>query len=139
MLGRYTYLVFELSWAIPVLALQWAVGWRELWRARRVLAAAVLLPSAYLSMADGVAIQNGIWAFHRSRILGTGFGGVPLEEIVFFLLTNALVAQAVILVLAWFKRRPELRPPDTRYRGAWQTELPSYRPEQDEERRRARE
>ncbi len=104
MLGHFTYLVFELVWAVPVLTVQWIVGWRDLRAAGRTWIAGVLLPTVYLSLADGVAIRNGIWVFQRSRILGLGFAGVPVEEVLFFLVTNALVAQAVILVFARLRR-----------------------------------
>jgi lycopene cyclase domain-containing protein len=103
--GRLTYLVLELGWALPVLILQWIVGWRDLWAARRALLVSVLLPSAYLTLADGVAIHNGIWRFHDSRILGVIVADVPIEEAIFFVLTNALVVQAVILVAARLKAR----------------------------------
>lgn len=102
---RFTYLVLELGWAIPVLALQWLVQWRDLWAARRIIPAAILLPSAYLTVADGVAIHNRIWTFHEDRILGLTVAGVPIEEAIFFLLTNALVVQAVILVSARLRAR----------------------------------
>lgn len=105
MFDRYTYLILELAWAVPVLTLQWIVGWRDLWRARRTWLVAVLLPSVYLSLADGVAIRNGIWIFQQRLILGINVGGVPIEEVVFFLATNALVVQSVILVAARLRRR----------------------------------
>lgn len=98
MLGRLTYLVFELAWALPVLALQWAAGWKMLWRRRRTLVLALVVPTVYLSCADGIAIANGIWTLHASRILGLRFGNVPLEEVVFFMLTNAMVADSIVLL-----------------------------------------
>jgi lycopene beta-cyclase len=105
-MGQFTYIVFELAWGLPVLAVQWAVGHVYLRRARRTLAFAVLVPTLYLSLADGVAISQGIWTLHSDRILGVRVGAVPVEEMVFFLLTNAMVAQSVILLHAWlFGRR----------------------------------
>ena len=101
MLSHATYLVFELCWAIPVLIVQWALGWRALWRRRRVLLVAVAIPTLYLSCADAVAITNGIWTLHSSRILGLRLGDLPVEEAIFFLLTNAMVVQSLILVDAY--------------------------------------
>ena len=38
---HWTYLAYELAWALPVIAVQWAAAWRELWRWRRLLTVAV--------------------------------------------------------------------------------------------------
>jgi len=106
-LGNVTYLVFELGWGIPVLALQWGVGWRTLSRYIAILAVATILATVYLSVADGVAIHEGIWALHRDRITGLYLDDVPLEEVIFFLLTDLMVVQSVILVTchSWRRQR----------------------------------
>lgn len=98
MFGHATYLIFELGWGIPVLLLQWAAGHRRLWGARNVLILAVAIPTLYLTAADGIAIANGIWALHRDRIIDVRVGAVPVEEFIFFLITNAMVVQSVLLV-----------------------------------------
>jgi lycopene beta-cyclase len=108
-MGQFTYLVFELAWGLPVLAVQWAVGHAYLRRAHRTLALSVLIPTLYLSLADGVAISQGIWTLHSDRIIGVRVGVVPLEEVVFFLLTNAMVVQSVILIHAWLSGRRAAR------------------------------
>jgi lycopene cyclase domain-containing protein len=105
MLGHLTYLVFELVWGLPVLALQWGFGRRMLLRDIRVLSVAVLLSTAYLCLADGVAISAGIWAIHSSRVVGVRLGDLPVEETLFFLLTNAMVAQTIIIVSAIWNGR----------------------------------
>ena len=97
-LGHVTYLVFELVWALPVLALQWLIGARALWRGRRTLLLGILIPTLYLSWADSVAISQGIWTLHANRIVGVKVGVLPIEEALFFLLTNAMVVQSVLLV-----------------------------------------
>lgn len=98
MFGHATYLIFELTWGIPVLALQWAAGRRRLWEARNVLLLAVALPTLYLTTADGIAIANGVWTLHSNRIMNVRIGDVPLEEGIFFLITNAMVVQSILLV-----------------------------------------
>jgi putative membrane protein len=98
MLGHFTYLVLELVWAIPILTLQWAVGWKTLLKRRRTLLLALIIPTAYLSCSDGVAIAQSIWTLHPGRIVGLRLGDVPVEEVVFFLLTNAMVVNSVILL-----------------------------------------
>jgi lycopene cyclase domain-containing protein len=96
--GAWTYLVFELGWACPVLFVQWAVGWKTLRARRRSLLWSVLISTMYLSCTDGIAISQGIWTLHRSRIVGMYAVNVPIEEIIFFFLTNLLVVQSVLLV-----------------------------------------
>ncbi|HLJ69494.1 MAG TPA: lycopene cyclase domain-containing protein [Chloroflexota bacterium] len=97
MFGHATYLTLELVWAAPVLIVQWAAGNRILWTCRVRVALAILVPTIYLSCADAVALANGIWLLHRNRILGFMIGNVPVEETIFFLLTNAMVVQTIAL------------------------------------------
>ncbi|MHB8619845.1 MAG: lycopene cyclase domain-containing protein [Chloroflexota bacterium] len=99
MFGQATYLVFELAWALPVLALQWLAGGAELWRLRRPLLGAVLLATAYLSLADTYAITHGIWRLNPRRVTGLALGPLPLEEALFFLVTNMMVVQGVALAV----------------------------------------
>jgi lycopene beta-cyclase len=119
MFGHYTYLILMLSWALPVLALQWAVGLSELWRARRRWALATGLPTLYLCVADRLALGNGIWTIHEDRSTGILIAGLPLEEALFFFFTNLMVVQALILfqspvtrarIARWLTRARVLRP-----------------------------
>lgn len=98
MFGHFTYIVFLLAWAIPALALQWWAGARVLYAHARVLVIAALVSTTYLSAADSVALHAGIWVIHADRVLGPAVGNVPIEESLFFLATNLLVIQTVILV-----------------------------------------
>jgi lycopene cyclase domain-containing protein len=110
--GHLTYLVFELAWAIPVLALQWLVGFRVLARSLRVICMGVLVPTIYLTIADGIAIHAGIWHFHSNRIIGLTLARVPVEEIVFFIVTNVMIVQTVVLIPAMRELRPRWTMPD---------------------------
>jgi lycopene cyclase domain-containing protein len=94
-----TYLGLILAWAAPVLALQWAYAGREIWARRRVFALAVGVPTLYLWAADAVAIHLQIWRISPAHTLGPSLGVLPLEEAVFFLVTNLLVVQGMILFL----------------------------------------
>jgi lycopene cyclase domain-containing protein len=98
MFGHATYLVFELAWSLPVLLLQWAAGYRALARHRRVWALSCLLPTLYLCAADAWAISRGIWQINPARTLGLHPLGLPVEEAIFFLLTNAMIVQTLVLV-----------------------------------------
>lgn len=95
--GPFTYLIMELVWALPVVALQWAVGRATLWAHRRTLLLGVLIPTAYLSLADAVAIERGIWALSPVLTTNVALLSLPLEETLFFCLTNTMVVQGLIL------------------------------------------
>ena len=101
-LGAHTYLTYLLACTLPVIAVQVALVWR--WHGLgcvRRLSVPVLAVSAWLTFADHFAIAAGVWRFDDTRILGVRLGVVPLEEALFFILTNLLVA----LGMALFQRR----------------------------------
>jgi lycopene cyclase domain-containing protein len=91
------YLGAILLWSGPVLALQWGVGWPALWRLRRTLALGVLVPSAYLWVADWIAIDAGVWVISGVHTTGLTLAGLPIEEATFFLVTNLFVVQGLLL------------------------------------------
>ncbi len=97
---RFTYLALELGWALPPILLQWLVGWWLFKRQRRAWLLGILIPTIYLSLADSMALGI-VWTISPSRSLGLLIGNVPVEEILFFLLTNTLVVQSVILASYW--------------------------------------
>lgn len=94
-----TYLGLILAWAGPVLAAQWGYAGREIWARRRPWALGVAVPTLYLWMADTVALGSGIWRISEAHTLGPSLGPLPLEEAVFFLVTNLLVVQGLLLFL----------------------------------------
>jgi lycopene cyclase domain-containing protein len=101
--GRLAYLVHLLVWTLPVLLGQLAVlGWRYRGATPRVLGAILppaLAVTAWLVAADHLAIAAGIWRFGPGLHLGIRLGAVPIEEALFFLLTNLLVAIGVALLV----------------------------------------
>ncbi len=114
MSAHATYLILLLVWLAPVLAIQWHAGARILRARWRVVALATLLPTAYLAAADHYALRAGIWQISAERATGIALAGLPLEELLFFLLTNLVVVQAVMLFLA-----PDLTPAFARRQLAW--------------------
>ena len=95
------YLALILIWALPPISLQTAFGADILWNEwRRVLlglAPAVL----YLSLADALAIQSGTWTINPQRSLQVYLGSVlPLEEFIFFLVTNVLIVFSIVLLFS---------------------------------------
>lgn len=93
---RLTYLALELGWALPPIFLQWLIGWHFLWRQGRAWWLAIFLLTVYLALADSTALGI-VWTITPAKSLGILLGNVPLEEILFFLLTNTLIVQSVIL------------------------------------------
>lgn len=96
-----TYLALELIWALPPIALQLGFGADILWRYRRLVLATIVPLTLYLSFADALAINWGTWTIDPAQSLNIYLGGVlPVEEFIFFLLTNTLVTFGVVLVWA---------------------------------------
>lgn len=96
-----TYMGLELVWALPPIALQLAFGADILWRHRRLVALVIVPLTLYLSAADALAIDGGIWTINPVKSVDLLLGGIlPVEEFLFFLLTNTLVTFGVTLVMA---------------------------------------
>ncbi len=93
--GTYLGLIFV--WAGPVLAFQWVYGGHDLWRLRKLWFFAWFPPTAYLWFADWFAIQQGIWFFSEYKTSGLLLFGLPLEEALFFVVTNLMVVQGLLL------------------------------------------
>jgi lycopene cyclase domain-containing protein len=71
-------------------------------RWRRLVAA--LLPAAILGVGwDLYAVNHGHWSFDRRYLLGVSIGGLPVEELLFFLVIPTC---AVLTLEAVRHRRP---------------------------------
>ncbi len=95
--GLYAGLI--LSWAGPVLMGQWALGGllvRAYWRP---FLEALLAGTLYLWAVDALAIADGIWTIHPATSSGLFLGNLPAEEALFFLMTNLMVLQGLLLLL----------------------------------------
>ena len=97
------YLGLILVWASPILALQWLVGGAQLWVRKRLWLTATLVPTLYLWIADRIAIGQGIWSISEVYTTGLHLFGLPIEEATFFLVTNFLVVQGLLLLLVFSK------------------------------------
>lgn len=94
--GRY--LGLELVWALPPLLLQFYLGGDRLAAQRQLVLPAILIPTAYLAAADWIAIGSGTWTIDPAQSLNIFLAShLPLEEVVFFLLTNSLVVCGLVL------------------------------------------
>ena len=94
-----TYLALELSWALLPIMLQLALGADILWHYRWIVLWSWLPPTVYLSIGDAIAIESGTWTIDPAQSTGILVGTLPVEELLFFGLTNLLVVFGVILVL----------------------------------------
>lgn len=103
MTGRWTYLAHLLVWTLPVLLgqaalLRWRYGTETAAVLRAVLPPAFVV-TIWLVAADHLAIDAGIWRFAPDLLLGIRLGAVPIEEALFFLITNLLVAFGLALLV----------------------------------------
>lgn len=97
--GEYTYAFLILGWAIPVITVQWLLGANSFCQHRQLLLWGISVPTLYLWIADSFAIQNGIWDIARPTSTGLLlFGILPIEEALFFLVTNMMLGLGFVLV-----------------------------------------
>ncbi|MEM1060389.1 MAG: lycopene cyclase domain-containing protein [Verrucomicrobiota bacterium] len=102
---HFTYLGLILVWAGPVLAFQWGFGGGTLWKFRRLVELTVRWPTLYLWLVDLIAIYWNIWYIEPATSTGWKLLGLPVEEAIFFAVTNLMVVQGVVLFFQVFGRR----------------------------------
>ena len=105
MIGHEAYLRYELWWAMPVIVVQWLFAGRELWRWRRLLAVVIVGATAYLGACDGFALGHGIWRVDPARVVGIHAGPLPLEELLFYFVTNIMAVQGFVLIAGFLRER----------------------------------
>ena len=93
------YLGLILAWCGPVLVVLMWMGSEKVWPERRLILASIGIPTIYLWIADSVALELGIWQISEQYSLGIDLFGLPVEEAVFFLVTNWMVVQGVAMLL----------------------------------------
>ena len=96
-----TYLNLILVWALIPIFIQIVYGADILWHYRKIVTILILIPSLYLSAADAYAIDHGIWIIGKETTTGILIGGIlPIEEMIFFFVTNILIVFGMTLGLA---------------------------------------
>ena len=91
----------ELVWALPPIGLQLAFGADILWRYRRLVSLVIISLTPYLSASDALAITLGTWTINPEKSLDFLIAGLlPIEEFLFFLLTNTLITFGIVLVIS---------------------------------------
>jgi lycopene cyclase domain-containing protein len=98
---KWTYLGITLFWALPAILPQLLFGADILWHYRTLVFWAIMVPGTYLSLMDIVALKDTTWSISPSQTTGVLFFGIlPLEEVVFFFITNVLITFGMTLLLA---------------------------------------
>lgn len=113
--SRWAYFIHLMAWALPLLLLQGVLLARHYKERTGAVLRAVLPPAflmgGYLSVADHLAISAGIWNFAEGKHLGVYLGAVPLEEVLFFVMTSLLVSLGLALFTALLAKKKEARAP----------------------------
>ena len=94
------YLALILVWALIPLIIQFSYGADILWKKRAQLLLAILPATIYLWIVDAIAIYSGVWTIDPMQTLGIKIGPLPIEEMVFFLVTNMMISFGITLMIA---------------------------------------
>jgi lycopene beta-cyclase len=98
--SNWTYLSIILFWALPPIILQVIFGADILWHERKLVFWSLFALGMYLSLMDIVALKDTTWSISPSQTTGVLFFGIlPLEEVVFFFITNILLTFGMTLLL----------------------------------------
>ncbi|QSQ11096.1 lycopene cyclase domain-containing protein [Myxococcus landrumensis] len=115
---RWAYLIHLLGWTLPIILFQLGMLVHHYKDRSGAVLRAVLPPAVivglYLAVADHLAITTGIWNFGDGLHLGVYLGVVPLEEVIFFLVTSVLVSLGLALftgLVELLAKKPEARAP----------------------------
>lgn len=99
--AEWTYLSIILFWALPPIFIQLLFGADILWHYRKLVFWSVFVPGLYLSLMDILALAETTWSISPSQTTGILFFGIlPLEEVLFFFVTNVLITFGMTLLLA---------------------------------------
>lgn len=95
------YLSLILLWFILPIITQIIYGYEILLEYKYTLLITVTGSTLYLAIIDSLAIFDGIWTISPSTSLNLLILGIlPIEEFIFFLVTNILVSFALVLFLS---------------------------------------
>ena len=128
---EWTYLSIILFWALPPIIIQMLFGADILWHYRRLVFWGIAVPGLYLSLMDIIALKETTWSISPGQTTGVLFFGIlPLEEVVFFFITNVLITFGMTLLLAHIsqERFAEVR----KHVQSWGENGPSVRRQVDE-------
>ncbi len=96
--GSIRYLLLILFWGVPIVGLQWILGFSILKSERITLITSLFFLTIYFWIADSIAIYKSIWVLPPETITNIKIMNIlPIEEALFFLITNIMVVQGYIL------------------------------------------
>jgi lycopene cyclase domain-containing protein len=124
--AHWTYLSIILFWALPPIIVQVLFGAVILWQYRKLVFWSLFVPGTYLSLIDILALKDGTWSISPSQTTGILFFGIlPLEEVVFFFITNVLLTFGLTLLLANIsqERFAEIKNQIRAWREKWKVNL----------------
>ncbi len=99
--AKWTYLSIIFFWALPPIIIQLLFGADILWHYRKLIFWAIAIPGTYFSLIDIIALKETTWSISTSQTTGILFSGIlPLEEVVFFFITNVMITFGMTLLLA---------------------------------------
>jgi len=93
----FAYIGYLITWASIPLAIQLFVGSKAIYFSFKNWVLPLLLFTLYLSIIDSIAIGNNIWTINDATSCGIKIFRLPVEEIIFFFLTNLLIFQGMSL------------------------------------------
>lgn len=102
--AHYEYLCLILIWSLPVIFLQWFVGAKYFLNNAKLFVFSIVPVTLYLWACDTFAIHSGIWRISSLQTTGIKVGSLPIEEAIFFLVTNVMVSLGLIFFLAMESR-----------------------------------
>jgi lycopene beta-cyclase len=99
--AEWTYLAIILFWALPPIFPQILFGGDILWHYRKLVFTAIFVPGFYLSLTDIIALTDTTWSISKDQTTGVLFFNIlPLEEVIFFFITNVLIGFGMTLMLS---------------------------------------
>jgi len=97
----WNYLGIIFFWALPPIFPQLLFGADLLWHYRKLVFWSIVPLGTYLSLMDIVALTDTTWSISKTQTTGVLFFGIlPLEEVVFFFITNVLIGFGMTLMLS---------------------------------------
>jgi lycopene cyclase domain-containing protein len=93
-----TYLTLILCWALIPVLIQTAFGADILLAYWRSLLLIIWIPTLYLWLLDAMALASGSWTINPAKTIGLKLGVIPIEEMLFFLMTNVIIAFGMMLM-----------------------------------------
>eukprot|EP00300_Choanocystis_sp_HF-7_P039662 c5976_g1_i1.p1 GENE.c5976_g1_i1~~c5976_g1_i1.p1 ORF type:complete len:1376 (-),score=181.31 c5976_g1_i1:17-4144(-) len=97
--GELTYAGLILSWAMPVLMLQWFIGGQILLHFWSETTMCIFTLSLYLAVTDQWAISNGIWEIQQQYSLPQLIPNLPFEEAGFFFIASTMAVWGITLAM----------------------------------------